>query len=140
MTLLIAMETTAQTGGSAASDVGSVPDQGATQKLSAAIDLLWVRFLPEILARIEVLESAAAACSGNQLSTTQWEAGHAAAHKLAGSLGTFNLANGSDLAREFEVLFANQAAPDSSLAGRLASIAAELRAIVEERRSAAEPG
>jgi HPt (histidine-containing phosphotransfer) domain-containing protein len=127
------MTTTAQPGGGAASDADAVPDKSAAQNLSAALDQLWVRFLPEIRLRVEILDAAAAACAANALSTEQREAAHAAAHKLAGTLGTFNLAHGTELAREFELLFAKEEAPESSVAGRLASLAVELRTIVEGR-------
>ena len=45
--------------------------------------------------------------------TAQREAAHAAAHKLAGTLGTFNLARGTELAREFELLFSAEPRPCS---------------------------
>ena len=116
------MEPIAQPAGNAAHDLG------------AAIDLLWTLFLPEIRERVGLLEAAATACATNQLSAAQRESAHAAAHKLAGTLGTFNLTHGTDLAREFELLFSGEDCPGSALAGRLTSIAAELRAVVESRR------
>jgi HPt (histidine-containing phosphotransfer) domain-containing protein len=60
---------------------------------------------------------------------------NAAAHKLAGTLGTFNLAHGTELAREFESLTApaNPASIDSKLAVRLRSISAEIHTIIESR-------
>jgi HPt (histidine-containing phosphotransfer) domain-containing protein len=83
---------------------------------------------------VEILEAAAAACAADKLSTAQREAAHAAAHKLAGTLGTFSLASGTELARELEVIFSKEDVPDSSIAGRLASLAAGLRTIVEARQ------
>jgi len=58
---------------------------------------------------------------------------HAAAHKLAGTLGTFSLAQGTELAREFELLFAEEDGVDRALGERLTVVAAELRRIVESR-------
>jgi HPt (histidine-containing phosphotransfer) domain-containing protein len=106
----------------------------ATADLAAAIDLLWVRFLPEIRNRVDLLEAAAAACGANQLSTAQREAAQAAAHKLAGTLGTFNLTRGTVLAREFELLCDHEETPACRNAERLASIAKEIRAIVDSRK------
>jgi HPt (histidine-containing phosphotransfer) domain-containing protein len=128
------MKPIAKPGENAATDPAATPGHGATPGLAAAIDLLWVRFLPDIRNRVALLEAAAAACAANQLSDAQREAAHAAAHKLAGTLGTFNLNRGTELAREFELLCARDENPDPALAGRLAQIAAELRAIVDSRK------
>lgn len=122
------MTSAAQPGQTKASGVAAAPDLGA------ALDKLWTRFLPEIRARIGLLETAAAACVANQLTGAEREAAHAAAHKLAGTLGTFNLAHGTELAREFELAFSADPVPCSARAERLTSIAAELRAIVDSRK------
>jgi HPt (histidine-containing phosphotransfer) domain-containing protein len=98
------------------------------------MDKLWIRFRPEIRKRIDILEDAAAACSAGRLSTEQRAAAHAAAHKLAGTLGTFNLTNGTVLAREFELSIASRDIPVPATAARLAFIAAELRTIVDSRK------
>ena len=128
------MKTTVQSGGNEASDAPVAPDHSAAQNLSAALDQLWVRFLAEIRVRVDILDAAGAACAANELSAAQREAAHSAAHKLAGTLGTFNLANGTELAREYELLVSNEEGLDSSQGGRLSSIAAELRAIVASRK------
>jgi chemotaxis protein histidine kinase CheA len=110
------------------------PGQNANPKLNAALDLLWMRFLPEIRERVAILESAAAACAANQLTSEQRDAANSAAHKLAGSLGTFSLARGTDLAREFELLSSSETPPDPGLAYRLGSIAAELRVVIDSHK------
>ncbi len=116
------------------------PEQRADTKiaaggsLSAAIDLLWVRFLPEIRTRVELLKAASAACAANTLSAGMRAEAISAAHKLAGSLGTFNLSRGTELAREFEVLTSRDGAPDATAADRLAAIASELGVLVESRK------
>jgi HPt (histidine-containing phosphotransfer) domain-containing protein len=101
--------------------------------LNAAIDRLWARFLPEIRERVAVLETAAAAFAADNLSIPQYEAANAAAHKLAGTLGTFNLTRGTVLARELELMYSRENGPDPTLAQQLISITAELRTIVESR-------
>jgi HPt (histidine-containing phosphotransfer) domain-containing protein len=108
-------------------------DPSAASNLSAAIDRLWIRFLPEIRERVGVLDAAAATCAASQLTDQQREAAHAAAHKLAGTLGTFNLARGTELARELELVFARNDNPGPAIAGRLAAIANELRALIDSR-------
>jgi HPt (histidine-containing phosphotransfer) domain-containing protein len=103
-------------------------------ELSAAIDRLWTRFLPEIRERVAVLEAAAAAFAANTLTLQQHEEANTAAHKLAGVLGTFDLTRGTILARELELLYAHDNGPNPDFAARLASIAAEIRTLVENRK------
>jgi HPt (histidine-containing phosphotransfer) domain-containing protein len=121
----------AQPGGGAEADAG--PDKSTGPDLSAALDKVWVRFLPEIRVRIGILDAAVAAYAAGAMTSEEREAAHSAAHKLAGTLGTFNLAHGTKLAREFELLFAEDCVPDSASARRLASLAAELRVMVDGR-------
>ena len=99
-------------------------------ELTAAIQKLWERFLPETLARIDALDAAALACATGKLPPAKLRAAHDAAHKLAGSLGTFALTRGSVLARELELLYSAGDAPAAELAPRLTALAAELRQIV----------
>jgi HPt (histidine-containing phosphotransfer) domain-containing protein len=108
--------------------------QGDTD-LSQAIDRLWVRFLPEIKERIAVIQAAADALAHGTLITSRREAACAAAHKLAGVLGTFGLTRGTVLARELEMNFSRDEGPDPASGKRLAAIATELRAMVESRQS-----
>jgi HPt (histidine-containing phosphotransfer) domain-containing protein len=116
------MKTTAQSGA----------DAGAA--LSQAIDSLWERFLPDIRERVAVLEAAAEAVAERKLSGKQREAAQAAAHKLAGVLGTFGLTRGTVLARELELTFARESSPNPDASANLAEIAAELRSMVEGRK------
>jgi HPt (histidine-containing phosphotransfer) domain-containing protein len=109
----------------------------ADAALSRAIDRLWARFLPEIRERVEILEAAASAVSAKKLSRTRRQAAQAAAHKLAGVLGTFSLTHGTVLAREAEATYSRESAPSASDGKRLASLAAELRAMIENRSPSA---
>jgi HPt (histidine-containing phosphotransfer) domain-containing protein len=102
--------------------------------LTEALDRMWIKFLPQIKERIAILDSAAAAFTANHLSIEQHEAANAAAHKLAGVLGSFGLARGTVLARELEIMYSRDGGPDPTLGARLTSIAAELRALVESRK------
>ncbi len=109
---------------------GSRPDAAFSQ----AMDGLWVRFLPEITERVAVLEAAAQAAREGALTGKQREAAQAAAHKLAGVLGTFGLTRGTVLARELELTFARESSPRRDAGAKLAEIAAELRSMVENRK------
>ncbi|MGA2572429.1 MAG: Hpt domain-containing protein [Terracidiphilus sp.] len=113
------------------------PGVAAEAALAQAIDKLWVRFLPEIRERVTVLEAAASAVAATKLSAAGREAAKAAAHKLAGVLGTFSLTRGTDLARELEVTYSHKAAPSPADGERLAGLAAELRNLVEHRAPSA---
>jgi HPt (histidine-containing phosphotransfer) domain-containing protein len=95
---------------------------------------MWTKFLPQLQERVGILETAAAAFSANQLSLTQQQGANAAAHKLAGVLGTFGLTRGTVLARELEIIYSREGGPDRSLAAQLTAIAAELRTIVASRK------
>jgi HPt (histidine-containing phosphotransfer) domain-containing protein len=101
--------------------------------LSAALDRLWTQFLPQMQMRVEVLEAVAKAIAAGKLSVDQHAAAQAAAHKLAGVLGTFGLSRGTILARELEMAYSNATDPDPQLAERLLSSAAELRTIIASR-------
>jgi HPt (histidine-containing phosphotransfer) domain-containing protein len=102
--------------------------------LTAALDRMWEQFLPQMRERVAALEVAAEAFASDRLSLEQHQAANAAAHKLAGVLGTFNLTRGTVLARELEVMYSRDGGPDPDLATKLAEIAAELRGIVENRK------
>ena len=104
------------------------------QALNQALDRMWAQFLPQMEERVGLLEAAAVAFSANQLSISQHQAANAAAHKLAGVLGTFGLTRGTVLARELEIMYSREGGPDRSLAARLTAIAVELRRIIESRK------
>jgi HPt (histidine-containing phosphotransfer) domain-containing protein len=99
--------------------------------LAGALERLWDRHLPEIKDRLALIESAAAAAAAGSLTRGQQQAAHAAAHKLAGVLGTFGLAEATAPAREIEHLYAQDAAPPPESAARLVGMAASLRALIE---------
>jgi len=61
-----------------------MPTSDAQSALAAALDRLWVQFLPQIRERIEILEKSAQAFAAGRLTMEQHELASAAAHKLAG--------------------------------------------------------
>lgn len=102
------------------------------QALNQALDRLWQQFLPQIEERVATLESAGRALAGGELTDDQRDGAQAAAHKLAGVLGTFGLTKGTILAREAEFLYSGDADPAS--AAQLTKIAAQLRAMLAGRQ------
>jgi HPt (histidine-containing phosphotransfer) domain-containing protein len=101
--------------------------------MADALAKLWTKFLPEILDRVHILESAGAALSAGRLGAEERGAAAAAAHKLAGVLGTFGLAEGTALAREAEVAYSGNPTSDPVGAERLRQIALELEKIIRAR-------
>ena len=115
-----------------ASEEGS--DQKPQPDIGAILNQMRARFLPDIYERVEVLESAAKAHVAGSLSPDQCAAAHAAAHKLVGSLGTFGLMRGTELAREFEHACASEKTVMATEPSRLDAIARDIRKVVDERR------
>jgi len=107
-------------------------EHAAQPDLNEALDRLWKQFLPQIEERVATLESAAKALSAGELPDEQRDEAQAAAHKLAGVLGTFDLTKGTILAREAEQLCSGDS--DPALAGQLIEIATQLRAIIRARQ------
>lgn len=101
--------------------------------LAEAMNRLWAQFLPQLEERVAALEMAARAVAEGTLTTALREEAVAAAHKLAGTLGTFGLNDGTELAREAEILYAEDA-PTIAANNRPAAIAAQLRATLAKRK------
>jgi len=110
-----------------------------SSKIAAALDRLWEHFLPEIRGRVALIESAGIALRDGVPNPAQQEAAQAAAHKLAGVLGSFGLALGTDLARKAELLLAERETPGRIEPAELLRLAAGLRALVESRGAPANP-
>jgi HPt (histidine-containing phosphotransfer) domain-containing protein len=99
--------------------------------MAEALARLWTKFLPDTEQRVAILEVAAQALAAGSLSNEQRESAHAAAHKLAGTLGTFGLHRGTDLARQAELGFAGE---DAVSAADLSLWITELRMLIDHRK------
>jgi HPt (histidine-containing phosphotransfer) domain-containing protein len=99
--------------------------------LNEALDRLWKQFLPEIEERVSVLETTGRDLARGGLTDLERDGAQAAAHKLAGVLGTFGLTRGTILAREAEMLCSGDADPAS--AAELIEIATQLRLLINSR-------
>lgn len=104
------------------------------QSIADALDRLWVQFLPQMQERVAVMEAANHALADGSLTIDQRGAASAAAHKLAGSLGTFGLTKGTVLAREAEMLFSSESEMNEATLPRLQEIAGQIRAIIDHRK------
>lgn len=91
---------------------------------------LWAKFLPEMEQRVALVDEAANAASAGTLTEEQRSAGHAAAHKLAGSLGLFGMTRGTEIARQLEhALEDSNAMPSADLV----ALTTELRLLIQSR-------
>ena len=92
--------------------------------LDDALTAIWERSRPIVAERLTLVEAAAAAPRDEDAR----RAGIRASHQLAGSLGTFGMEEGTDIARELEGEFGGSADP-----ARVAELSARLRALLEPR-------
>jgi HPt (histidine-containing phosphotransfer) domain-containing protein len=109
-------------------------EQNNGTAISQTLDRMWTKFLPDIRERAVVLDGAAKAAADGALSQAIRADALSAAHKLAGTLGTFGLSRGTDLAREVELLYASNEGLKGAKAQRLATLAGEIKAIIESRK------
>src|SRR5712675_1823252 len=82
-----------------------------SNELNQKVQVLWQKYLPEMLARWDVIHSAIEALSHGKLTDALRNEAAQAAHKLAGSLGTFGLQQGTLAAQEIERLLSKKAMP-----------------------------
>ena len=106
----------------------------AEPSIAAAMEALWKKFLPQMEERVTALEAANQALAAELLSPDQRSEASAAAHKLAGVLGTFGLAEGTNLAREAEGIYAGPTEIGPERLGRLGAIASQLRNVITSRK------
>ncbi|HWT92891.1 MAG TPA: Hpt domain-containing protein [Solirubrobacteraceae bacterium] len=80
--------------------------------LEAAIAAIWDRSKPIMRERVEHVDRAAAALRDGPLDPAVREEASRAAHQLAGSLGSFGMPEGSDVARALEQLLRTDRPPE----------------------------
>jgi len=102
--------------------------------LAEALDRLWRQFLPQMYDRVAVLDTAVAPLAAGALAQAHRDAVAAAAHNLAGIMGSFGLPEGTVLAREAESICAEHSGAAPAAAARVAEIAMHLRYLIESRR------
>lgn len=101
--------------------------------LAEAMNRLWMKYLPQMEERVATLRNAAATLASGTLSEAEQHQASSDAHKLAGVLGTFGLQEGTELAREAEILYAGPL-DGQAIHARLADIADRLRSMVANRK------
>ena len=93
----------------------------ADRSLDAALQRIWERAQPRLLARVDAIDHAIAALDDSE----RVASGRAEAHKIAGLAGTFGLGEASRLARSIEDQLEGGEQPDPE---RLRREAVQLRA------------
>ncbi|MDA4114280.1 MAG: Hpt domain-containing protein [Thaumarchaeota archaeon] len=118
---------------------GSGPDD----RLHDLLRAMWEKNRPVALTRIAAIETAvsdlagdprASSSSSDARRSAEWEA-----HKLAGSLGTFGLHRGTEIASEIELTLARAGDLDPSEIRRISDLALQLREEVEKERDGPAP-
>ena len=98
------------------------------ESLSNALGAAWARNLETQLRRVSVQESAIVAALAGTLDAADRQFAASEAHKLAGSLGSYGLPEGSRLANELESAWSGQETPDAAqLAVTVAALVRLLR-------------
>ncbi|MDX6554722.1 MAG: phosphoserine phosphatase RsbU/P [Miltoncostaeaceae bacterium] len=126
----------------AARDTGDPPTAGAVdrrERAAAALAAIWARSRPALIEEAAGLEAVAAALRKAPADPELRDRGHRASHKLAGSLGTFGLSEGTRLARELEQAFDGGILAEDHLA-RLPGLAVALRRELEAAPADRTPG
>lgn len=104
----------------------------------------WYKFKPKLLAQVGELEKAASSLLAGNLAPDQRRQAEQTAHKLAGSLGLFGWLEGSQMAREIEVLLQQQvlltAKQVKSIVERIGSLKQEFERLIVANKSGCEPG
>jgi HPt (histidine-containing phosphotransfer) domain-containing protein len=107
--------------------------ESSAQAMSVALDRIWAQFLPAIEERVAKLKEAGDALAMRSLPEDLRTEAHAAAHKLAGVLGTFGLAQGTLLAREGEAILCGDSQPGPAAVARFNVVVQQLRDLVAGR-------
>jgi diguanylate cyclase (GGDEF)-like protein len=102
------------------------------QQTRSLVAKIWERAKAKTLHQIEVLEAAVASPSMREGGDRLWRRARQEAHKLAGSLGTFGLAEGTQLARQIEQLLQIETALSPDQRQQLEQQVANLRQLLEE--------
>jgi diguanylate cyclase (GGDEF)-like protein len=104
--------------------------QPSQQQTLDRVNRIWHRFKPRVSEQVGILEQAVVALAKQDLSPALWQQAKQEAHTLVGSLGTFGLTQGAELARQIEQLL--QAYPRVENAATLQAWVVALRQNIEE--------
>ncbi|HEX3470733.1 MAG TPA: Hpt domain-containing protein [Silvibacterium sp.] len=104
------------------------------QELEVLLQTLWKNNYATILERLKTLRDVQKGLAIGPLDNQTRQNAEAAAHKLAGVLGTFGLPEGSKLASKVEVLLAQESSPGPESGAELEAWLDKLEALVASKR------
>jgi HPt (histidine-containing phosphotransfer) domain-containing protein len=113
-------------------DAPSQPRKAAAEQSQSSAARVWAQFRDLIFDRLASVESAATALRRATLTPEIRQKALLEAHRLAGSLGMFGLADGTRVAREIEHLLGEDAVLAPEAPRRLVDLAAALRRELEK--------
>ena len=106
----------------------TTPEAAAVEaRIADRLAVLWQRQRPELAARVDVLERAAAAAADASLTPELRAEATALAHKLAGALGLYGYTGAGEAARKMERMLDESTSPNGA---ELQDCAVELRRVV----------
>ena len=109
------------------------PDSNG-KEMEALLQALWKQNYGVLQERLGLIRSVCEQLSAGRLEEQTRVEAEAAAHKLAGILGTFGLPNGSTLASKIEVSLGSPEAAERAGAPQVQSWLEELEAVVASRQ------
>ncbi|WP_035985269.1 response regulator [Leptolyngbya sp. KIOST-1] len=118
---------------------GAALRQPTPAEMQASLAQVWETHRGTLDERLSVLESAAAAVEGGQLSSDLRQAGCSQAHKLAGSLGCYGFKEGSQMARQLEQMLQRTAPLDDRQATQMVQLVGRLRQNLAQEPSPGPP-
>jgi HPt (histidine-containing phosphotransfer) domain-containing protein len=101
----------------------------AAAQVAARLAEIWRKSRPVVMERLEVLRTAHQRLSEDTQDAAARELGREAAHRLAGILGVFGLAQGGEIASEMEGLLKS---PDPLTTNELTQLGTQLAALEAE--------
>ena len=111
----------------------SEPPDSNAQELEGLLQTLWKSNYPTLLERLKTLRDAQSKLVTGSLDNETRKDSEAAAHKLAGVLGTFGLPAGSRLASKIEAMLASEAELSTERGRELGEWLDELEATVASK-------
>jgi HPt (histidine-containing phosphotransfer) domain-containing protein len=102
-------------------------------ELNEKVQVLWQKYLPQMLSRLQVVHAGVKELSRGNLTDQLRNEAAQEAHKLAGSLGTFGLQAGSELATEIEHLFSTPGTVSGPDLPKLKILVSKLQTEIESR-------
>lgn len=107
-------------------------DSMVLQQTKERLAIVWEKYRGLSCDRLKALEYATAAWLESKLKEDQQQKARQVAHKLAGALGIFGFAAGSQYAREIEEIFQSGGILDSTRALYLSNLLSALRKLLEQ--------